>query len=372
MRLATQLVVHDPAPDDPFRPSTTPIYQTATFAQESTAAFGRYDYSRSGNPTRSVLETQLARLEGARHAFTFASGLAALTAVTRLLRPGDEVVADVDLYGGTVRLLSRLVAPHGVTVRYADLSDLEQARSSLSPRTRLVLAESLSNPLLRVADIPGLARVAHQAGAVLAVDASAVSPYLQQPLALGADVVVHSATKYLGGHGDLTAGVVATSDPELAEHLALVQNGEGAVLAPFEAFLLLRGLATLGIRLDRQQASAARVAAFLAARGLRVHYPGLGAVVSVETGDVESSRALVEGLQLFPICVSFGSVRSTASLPGFMSHASVPPELRAARPLPADLVRLSIGLEDVEDLVADLSAALDAALVEPREAVALR
>jgi cystathionine beta-lyase len=381
---ATELLAFDACPGDPFRPLATPIYQTATFDQPGALEPGPYDYSRSGNPTRAVLETQLARLDRGTRAFAFASGLAALTAVTRLLRPGDELVAGDDLYGGSYRLFSRLLAPQGVVVRYADLTDDAAAAAAITQGTRLVHVESMTNPLLRVPDLRRLAALAHRRGARLCVDASALTPYLQRPLELGADIVVHSATKYLAGHGDVTAGSVAVVDERLADEIAFVQNAEGAGLAPFDAFLLLRGMQTLAVRVERQQASAHRVASYLRGRGLAVRYPGLrsdpgharlrtqsrgaGAVVSFETGAVDPSARLVDSLRLFSTSVSFGSIHSSASLPCRMSHAAIPAEVRRARHLPEDLVRLSIGLEDPADLISDLEQALGAAgLARPRQ-----
>ncbi len=374
MRPATELLAYEPAPGDPWQPVAAPLYQTATFAQPSALENGTFDYTRSGNPTRRVLEQQVARLERARAAFAFASGMAALTAVTRLLAPGDELLASDDLYGGSYRLFSRLLEPRGIRVRYADLSDLDATRAAMGPRTRLVHVESISNPLLRVADLPGLAALAREREARLCVDASALSPHLQRPLELGADFVVHSATKYLAGHADATAGVVSVGDAALAEELAFVQNAEGAALAPFECLLLLRGMATLALRLERQQANALELARWLQPRVRRLRHPGLesdpghallrrqaagaGAVLSFETGSLERSAALVDALELFTTSVSFGSVRSTASLPCRMSHASIPPQVRRARRLPEDLVRLSIGIEDVRDLRDDLEQAL--------------
>jgi cystathionine beta-lyase len=374
---ATELLAFDASPGDPFRPLATPIYQTATFDQPGALEPGPYDYSRSGNPTRAVLEAQLARRDRATRAFAFASGLAALTAVVRLLRPGDELVAGDDLYGGSDRLFTRLVAAHGVEVRYADLTDDAAAAAAINPRTRLVHVESMTNPLLRVPDLRKLAELAHRHGAWLCVDASILTPYLQRPLEMGADIVVHSATKYLGGHGDLTAGSVAVADPGLAERIAFVQNAEGGGLGPFDAFLLLRGMQTLAVRMDRQQRSAHHVASRLRARGLAVRYPGLrqdpgharlraqsrgaGAVISIETGATEVSARLIDSLRLFSTSVSFGSIHSSASLPCRMSHAAIPAEVRRARRLPEDLVRLSIGLEDPGDLVSDLEQALAAA-----------
>ncbi len=384
MRTHTRLVNFDPCPGDPHRAVATPIYQTATFDQESAGEFGRFDYSRSGNPTREVLEKHLCRLEGASpergaRSFAFASGLAALTAITRLLKPGDEILAGDDLYGGTYRLFSRIVSERGITVRYADLSDLAAAEKAVGPSTRLIHVEPLSNPLLRVFDLRALAALARRHGALLSADATSLSPYLIRPLELGADLVIHSATKHLCGHSDVTAGVVTVADPALAERLYLIQNGEGAVLGPFDAFLLLRGIKTLGVRLDRQQQTAALVAAALrrlpgasAVRfpslpghpGRQVHQTqadGPGTLVCFETGSYEISRRTVEALKLFNITVSFGGVNSSASLPCRMSHASIPAAIRAARALPEDLVRLSIGLEDAEDLIDDLGQALAAA-----------
>lgn len=376
MKFSTKLVRIDQCPEDPFRPVATPIYQTATFEQESALEFGRYDYSRSGNPTRSVLETQLADLEGATRALAFASGLAALTALTRLLKVGDEIIACDDLYGGTYRLFSRILPRSGVTVKYVDLADPANLERAIGPRTRLVHVETPTNPLLRVCDLRRLARAAHKGGAWLSVDSTAMSPYLQRPLELGADLVIHSATKALCGHSDVTAGVVAVREKALAEELSFIQNGEGAGLAPLDSFLLLRGIKTLALRLDRQQASARRIAEFLAGHAgvKRVHFPGLaghpgaalhasqasgpGSVLSFETGDIETSRRVVESLKLFSITVSFGGVGSSASLPCRMSHASIPAEVRESRRLPEDLVRLSVGIEDADDLIEDLRRVL--------------
>jgi len=377
MNIATRLVSYDRCPGDRYRPVATPIYQTATFEQESALEFGEFDYSRSGNPTRRVLETQLAELEGAVGAYAFASGLAALTAVMRLVRPGEEIIANDDLYGGTYRLLSRFVEPFGVAVKYVDLTDLDAAARAISGRTRLVHIETPTNPLQRVCDIRGLAGLAHKRGALLSVDSTAMTPVLQRPLGLGADIVVHSATKYLCGHSDVMAGSVAVADAALGEQVYAVQNGEGAGLSPFDSFLLLRGMKTLGVRLRAQQASAGRIAAVLVEHPVvkQVHFVGLsghpgsalhaaqadgpGAVVSFETGSVETSRRIVESLTLFGIAVSFGGVNSSVSLPCRMSHASIPAAVREARALPEDLVRVSVGIEHTDDLVADVSRVLN-------------
>lgn len=370
MRLHTRLV-HAPACGDPFRAAATPVYQTATFALDGDTLAAPYDYSRSGNPTRATLEAQLAALEGGERAFAFASGLAALTAVLRLVPTGGEVVADDDLYGGTYRLLSHLAPRQGVRTRYTDACDLAAVARACAGRPRLILVESLTNPHLRAPDIAGLARVAHAHGAWLCVDNSARTPLRCRPLEHGADLVVHSATKYLGGHGDVTAGIVVTREPALAELIGGVQNGEGAVLAPFETFLLLRGLQTLAVRLRQQERSARAVASLLACRPEveRVFYPrtedgafapGGGAVVSFTTGCLARTRRFLAALRLLSCAVSFGSVRSSACLPGAMSHASVPEGVRRRRGFAEDLVRLSIGIEDAADILDDLRQALAA------------
>jgi cysteine-S-conjugate beta-lyase len=385
MKFASRLVSFDVAPGDPFRPMATPIYQTATFEQEVATAFGPYDYSRSGNPTRTVLEEQIAALENGTRGFCFASGMAAITSVTRLLRTGDEIVADSDLYGGTCRLFTRILERTGITALYADACDIDAFAAKITERTRLVYLESPTNPLLRVVDIRQIAELAHANGALLAVDSSAMSPYLQNPLDLGADIVLHSATKYLCGHSDVTGGVVVVKDDELARQIYFLQNAEGNALAPFDAFLFLRGLKTLKLRLDCQQKNAQAIAEWLESHPqvTSVNYPGLttspgyrlqhkqargaGAVLSFTTGSVETSQRIVEAVRMFCICVSFGSINSTISLPGCMSHASVPPEVGELRQLPSDLVRLSIGIEDAGDLIADLEQAFAASAIAPAE-----
>ena len=379
MKFATRLLNFDPAPGDRLTPANTPIYQTATFRQQDATEFGEYDYSRSGNPTRAAVEKQIAMLEGGTRGFCFSTGLAAITAVTRLLKPGEEILACDDLYGGTYRLFSRILANRGVQVRYLDFSDLDSLAAAINENTRLVYLESPTNPLLQVIDIAAVADVAHRGGALVCVDNSTLSPYLQRPLELGADIVLHSATKFLCGHSDVMAGAVVIAEAELGDELYLIQNGEGAVLSPFDSYLLLRGMKTLALRLDRQQANARAIAEFLAAHPAveRVFYPGLaderslriqraqasgdGAVLSFITGDPELSRAVVEATKLFAITVSFGGVNSTISLPNYMSHASIPAHLRQQKSIPADLVRISVGAEDVDDLIEDLSAAFAAA-----------
>lgn len=377
MRSDTEWLHFEPAPGDPHRPSATPIYQTATF-RVGLEAPCEFDYTRSGNPTRRVAEEQLARLERGRRAALFASGMAAVDALTSLVDPGGEVLASADLYGGTYRLLTEVLPRRGISVAFADTSGPEVERL-LDRRPQLVLVETPTNPFLRVTDLARLADLCRARGSLLAVDNSLMSPYLQRPLELGADVVVHSATKFLSGHADVTAGVVVTDNEELGERVAFHQNACGAGLNPFEAFLLVRGMKTLPLRLERQQQTAARVAAALRShpRVGRVYYPGLddhpgrdvhlrqargaGSVLAFETGSVAFSRSFAGNLELFSATVSFGSVGSTVSLPSRMSHSSIPADVRRERLFPEDLVRLSMGIEDPEDLVEDVLRAIDRA-----------
>jgi cysteine-S-conjugate beta-lyase len=374
MKISTQCV-HFDTNGDPYCSVSPPIYQTATFRQPSADEFGQYDYTRSGNPTRSLVERQIARLEGAEYASAFGSGMAAISALTRLVAAGEEIIAGDDLYGGTVRLLDQVLPRQGIGVRYVDPTDVEAVREALNPRVRLILIETPSNPTMRIVDIRALADVAREAGALLAVDNSMLSPCFQKPLELGADIVVHSATKFLCGHSDVTAGALVTNDYDLHRRIGFDQNAEGAGLSPFESWLLLRGMKTLSLRVERQNESARKIAEFLSNQSgvAQVYYPGLaghpgrhihrrqstgdGAVISFTTGDVALSRQVVEATQLFDIAVSFGSIGSTISLPCRMSHASIPQALRDRLAPPPDLVRLSVGIEDVDDLIEDLSRA---------------
>jgi cystathionine gamma-synthase len=354
----------------------TPIYQVSTYKQDGVGGLrGGYEYSRSANPTRSALERNLAALEGGRRGLAFASGLAAEDCLLRtVLAPGDHVVIPNDAYGGTFRLFAKVVERWGVSWSVADTSDPQAVRDALRPATRLIWVETPSNPLLGISDITALAAVARQAGVRLVVDNTFASPYLQQPLALGADVVVHSTTKYMGGHSDVVGGALVTSDEALGEELAYHQNAMGAVAGPFDAWLVSRGIKTLAVRMDRHCANAERVAGMLAAhpRVTQVYYPGLpghaghevaakqmkefGGMVSfrVEGGE-EAAVAVCDRARLFTLGESLGGVESLIEHPGRMTHASVSgSELE----VPADLVRLSVGIEAVDDLLADLKQAL--------------
>lgn len=364
---------------DPYRASVAPIYLSATYDQETPLAFGKYDYSRGANPTRDALEGQLAHLEEASRAFAFPSGVAALDGLATFLRPGDEVLASADLYGGTFRLFTQVWSKRGIVVRYEDLTDLDRVAGLMTDRTRMMHVEPLGNPMQTVCDIAGLAAIARQRGVLLTVDNTSLTPLNIKPLALGAHVVMHSATKYLNGHSDVMAGVLALRERALIDELAFHHNAEGVALPPFECSLMLRGMETMALRLERQQENAKRVAAFLAGRSdvQRVLYVGLeghprrelhrrqaagdGAVLSFMTGSVERSAKVVQALRLFAIRVSFGSISSSVSMPASMSHKSVPAELRERYAPPADLIRLSIGIERVDDLISDLQTALDRA-----------
>ena len=377
MKFASRLVHFEVSPGDPNHPMVTPIYQTATFEQMEADSFGAYDYSRSGNPTRRVLEDLLADLEGGTRGFAFSSGMAALSAVSRLLKAGDEILADWDVYGGTSRLFGQVLSLSNIRIKYIDASDLAALASNISTDTRLIFIESPTNPLLRVLDLQGIAEIARQRSLLFCVDNSTMSPYLQNPLELGADIVVHSATKFLSGHSDVTGGLVVAKSKALAERIAFFQNAEGTALGPFDCFLLLRGLKTLSLRMEAQQSTAGKIAQLLGShpRVSSVYYPGLpdhvgsaiqakqargaGAVLSFVVESARTAKCIAEGTKLFKIAVSFGSVNSTISIPYAMSHASVPAEDRAIRGIPDNLLRISVGIEDSEDLIEDLISQLD-------------
>jgi cystathionine beta-lyase/cystathionine gamma-synthase len=374
------LAIHAGQAADPTTGATVvPIYATSTFTQEAPGEHKGFEYSRSGNPTRAALETCLAALEGGEQGLAFASGLAATTAVLSVLRPGSEVVAAADLYGGTYRLLERVFRPWGLVPRYTDDPRPEGFRAIITPATRLVWIETPTNPLLQVLDIAAVAELAHRAGALLAVDNTFASPYLQQPLRLGADLVVHSTTKYLGGHSDVIGGAVI-GRRELIEPIKFYQNAAGAVPGPFDAWLTLRGLKTLAIRMDRHCANAAGLAEWLTGQpGIeRVYYPGLashpghdlaraqmrgfGGMISLRlAGGAAAARRLLTRTRLFSLAESLGGVESLISHPATMTHASIPPEIRRARGVDDGLVRLSVGIEDCDDLRDDLKQALTAA-----------
>lgn len=369
--------IHDGQGFDPRTGAVIPpIFMTSTFVQDGVGGFrDGYEYSRGGNPSRDALQQQLASLEGGTHAFAFGSGLAAEDAVLRAaLQPGDHVLMGNDVYGGTHRLVSKIWERWGIELSTADASDLDAVRAAMRPTTRMLWVETPSNPLMKVADLPALAELGHDAGALVVADNTFATPYLQQPLALGADVVVHSTTKYIGGHSDLVGGAAITGDAELAERIGFQQFAVGAVNSPFDAWLTSRSLKTLAVRVERHCANAQAVAESLVGHPAvsAVHYPGLpdhpqhalaarqmrgfGGMVSLQlAGGAPAALELVRHTRLFQLAESLGGVESLVCYPSEMTHASVRgTELE----VPADLLRLSVGLEEADDLIADLRQAL--------------
>lgn len=373
--LATELVYTDSK--DQYGASSVPIYQSATFKQ-TTAAGGQseYDYTRSGNPTRTHLERHLAKVMNANRALAVSSGMGALDVISRLLRPGDEVITGDDLYGGTHRLLTYLASNQGIVVHHVDTTKPETVKARISAKTAMVLLETPTNPLIKIVDISTIAQAAHEANqrALVVVDNTMLSPMLSNPLELGADIVYESGTKYLSGHHDIMAGVIAANDTEIGNKLFFTINSTGCGLTPNDSFLLMRGVKTLAIRMEKQQKNAQAIAEFLENHGFRVRYPGLkshpqydlhwsmfrgaGAVLSFETGDTAVSQRIVEAARLWGISVSFGCVNSLISMPCQMSHASIDAKTRRERQMPEDIIRLCVGIEDAEDLIEDLSRAV--------------
>lgn len=334
-----------------------PIHPSATFEHPALGRSTGFDYGRSGNPTRAALEDALAAIEGGSRGLAFSSGMAAVHAVLQLLRPGDHVVATEDLYGGTFRLLRDVL---DVPCTFVDTRDAGAVAAALRPETRLVLVESLTNPMLRVADVEGIAAVTRRAGVLLAVDATFLTPWLQRPLELGADLVLHSASKYLGGHNDVIAGTVAVRDAALGERLQRIQNATGAVLGPQDCYLLIRGLKTLALRVEQQQAGARQVARGLAAlpQVARVHDPGVGAMLAFEVTDAALVPQVLSSVRLCLFAESLGGVETLITYPAVQTHADVPAETRERLGITDRLLRLSVGIEDAGEIVADLAQAL--------------
>jgi cystathionine gamma-lyase len=371
------LAIHAGQDADPATGATVvPIYATSTYTQEAPGKHKGFEYSRSGNPTRQALETCLAALEGGERGLAFASGLAATNAVFSILKPGDEVAAAADLYGGTYRLLEKVFKPWGLIARYTEDPSPAGFARIITPATKLVWIETPTNPLLQILDIAAVADLAHKAGARLAVDNTFASPYLQQPLRLGADLIVHSTTKYLGGHSDVIGGAVIGTR-ELLQPIAFYQNAAGGVPGPFDAWLTLRGIKTLAIRMERHCANARRLASWLAEQPQvqRVYYPGLrthaghelarrqmrdfGGMISVSLkGGKETALRMLTRTKLFSLAESLGGVESLIGHPATMTHASIPADIRQARGIDDGLVRISVGIEDVDDLQRDLEQAM--------------
>ena len=378
MKFATAAIHAGQRPDPTTGAIMTPVYQTSTFVQSSPGVCKEnYDYARSANPTRTALEANLAALEGGKFGVCFSSGCAAMSAVLHSLKSGDHVVLCDDVYGGTFRLFDKIFLQFGVTYTLVDMSDLEKTAAAFTPHTKLVWLETPTNPMLKVIDIQAVADIAKAHRALVAVDNTFATPYLQSPLQLGADIVCHSSTKYLGGHSDVIGGVLIVNEPALADKLHYIQNAVGGVPGPWDCFLLLRSTKTLPIRMERHCENAMKVATYLEGHRLieRVYYPGLkshpqheiasrqmrgygGMISAVIKGDLATSRRFLERVQIFSLGESLGGVESLIEHPAIMTHASIPAENRAKLGIVDGLVRFSVGIEDVEDLVADIEYGL--------------
>ena len=355
----------------------TPIYQTSTYAQESPGKHRGYEYSRTDNPTRTAYQECVAALEGGRHALAFSSGLAATDAILHTLKPGDHVLCCDDVYGGTYRILDKVYRKLGIELSFADLSNPKKAEAAFRPNTRILWMESPTNPMLKVLDLKALCAIARKRKALSVVDNTFMSPYFQSPLKLGADVVVHSVTKYMNGHSDVVGGVLATDHEELHAQLKFIQNAVGAVPAPMDCFLVLRGLKTLHVRMERHASNAMAIARYLEKHPKveRVLYPGLeshpqhalakkqmsgfgGMITFLLKGGLPEARAFLEKVRIFTLAESLGGVESLIEHPAIMTHASIPAETRKSLGILDNLVRVSVGIEDLEDLKADLEQAL--------------
>ena len=376
MRFATRAVHAGQRPDPATGAIMTPIYQTSTYAQSAIGVHKGHEYARVSNPTRSALEGNVAALEGAEHGAAFASGLAAIEAMVKLLSEGDHVICGANVYGGTDRLFRQVLARLGLQFTFVDTRDPQRMRDAIRPRTRLVLVETPTNPLMHITDLAAAADIAHGRGAWLLVDNTFATPYFQRPLALGADAVVHSSTKYLNGHSDVVGGIVVTSNPEIIEGLRFLQKAAGAVPGPMDCWLVLRGTKTLHVRMQAHDYNGRRIAEWLEGSGRvrQTFYAGLpshpqhglaarqmsgyGGMISIELGDRDRAEQFCRNTRVFTLAESLGGVESLVSHPAAMTHAAVPKEQRESMGISDGLVRLSVGIEDVEDLLEDLDRAL--------------
>ncbi len=380
VKFATKCIHAGQKPDPVTGAVTFPIYLTSTFVQEAPGKHKGFVYSRTGNPTRTALEENVASLEGGKYGLAFASGLAASNAIAALLKPGDHLIISDDVYGGVYRLINQFLSDWGVKVTQVDAANVRSVRSSLRKETRMIWIETPSNPLLKVIDIKKMAELAGETGAILVVDNTFASPFLQNPLALGAHIVFHSATKYLGGHSDVVGGLVVTSDEPIYQRLKFLQNTFGGVPSPLDCWLVLRGIKTLHVRMERHCHNAKGIAEFLEShrKVKTVYYPGLqshpqyyvarrqmkdyGGMVSFRIkGGVSQSTSFLKALKVFALAESLGGVESLAECPALMTHASVPMERNKALGITEDLIRLSVGIEDLQDLQEDLGQALSQA-----------
>jgi len=365
------------APDDKTGAVITPIFQTSTYKQDGIGKHRGYEYARTANPTREALERNVAALERGKHGLAYSSGMAATDTILRLFGPGDEIVVTANVYGGTYRLFEMVLKRYGLVFRFIDTADLDEVERALTPKTKLIYLESPTNPMLRVTDIAKVAEMAHAIGARVCVDNTFMSPFLQTPLAMGADIVVHSTTKFLNGHSDMVGGIVVLNDDATAQRLRFLQNAVGAVPGPMDCFLALRGTKTLAVRMRQHEENARVLAKFLAEnKGVsRVNYPGLpdhphhalakrqargfGAVISFDVGSLERADQVLRSVKVFTLAESLGGVESLISHPASMTHGSVPESDRTKLGVTPGLVRISVGIEDIEDLRDDLAQALD-------------
>ncbi|MEZ5422634.1 MAG: cystathionine gamma-synthase [Pyrinomonadaceae bacterium] len=363
-------------PDPTTGAVSVPIYQTSTFAQEALGVNKGYEYARTKNPTRTALETNLAALEGAKYGFAFASGMAAIDTTLKLLKSGDHVILGDNTYGGTFRLFSRILSNYGIEFDLVNTSEASNVEAAFKPNTKMVFVETPTNPVMTVTDLAAVSEIAHARGAKVVCDNTFLSPYFQRPIEHGVDIVVHSTTKYLNGHSDSVGGFVALNDDKDAEWIGFVQNSAGAILSPFDSFLVLRGTKTLAVRMEAHDKNGRTVANFLAEhpRVEKVHYPGLashpqheiakrqqsgfGGMVSFETGSLNNAKKVLNSVKLCTLGESLGGVESLISHPASMTHASVPAERRSALGITDGLVRISVGIEDIEDILNDLDQAL--------------
>lgn len=378
MKLGTKLIHAGVSPDPSTGAIMTPIYQTSTFVQNAPGDHKGYEYARTQNPTRNALQNALAAIENGKHGLSFGSGLAATDAVIKLLNPGDEVIASNDLYGGTYRIFTKVFQRYGIKFHFADMQNAQSIAGYINAQTKLVWIETPTNPMLNIIDIAAVAKIAQKHQLLLAVDNTFASPYLQNPLDLGADIVVHSATKYLGGHSDVVHGAIIVKDDALAQQLAFIQNSCGAVPGPQDCFLVLRGLKTLHVRMQRHCENGEAVARFLRGHAkvdkvywcgfedhpnhaiAREQMRGFGGMISftLKNDDLEAAKKVLSNTHLFSLAESLGGVESLIGHPASMTHASIPREERLKNGLTDSLIRLSVGIEDIDDLVADLEKAI--------------
>lgn len=358
MKINTQ-VIHGGIHRDPHTNAVNiPIYQTSTYAQDGVGNHKGFEYSRTGNPTREALEKLIADMEEGHRGFAFGSGMAAISSVMMLFQSRDHIIVSDDVYGGTFRVMDKVFSQLGLDYTFANTSDLEAIKASLRPDTKAIYIESPTNPLMKLSDIKAISAIARDHGLLTIVDNTFATPVFQKPLNDGADLVLHSATKYLGGHSDLVAGVVITKTEELSERLHFVQNSVGAILGPFDSWLLNKGIKTLGIRMERHHENGQKVVAWLKSKDWvqKIHYPGYGGMISFEVDTVERVDAILGQLKIITLAESLGGVESLISVPAKMTHASIPAETRQALGITDTLIRLSVGIEDIDDILADLDA----------------